>query len=176
MRNGRSILVVAGGSRRRYNYGGLTRGGTRGDRASRNDIERPGTAAPLRVGDTSPRPPRLTSSTRKLKVDGRPEFRSSTITGSASAPQLQDEVEVSDTRALRSPSPDDVQEAREDYDPTALAPLPPLPTQGRTGWTRSNGEGFERDRRRRIAARRSHSDALRLPSVKPEKEVGLATR
>ena len=60
--NGRSILVVAGGSRRRYNYGGFIRGGTRGDRASRNDIKRPGTVAPLRVGEISP--PRPTSSTR----------------------------------------------------------------------------------------------------------------
>ena len=110
--------------------------------------------------------PRLTSSTRKLKVDGRSEFRSPTITSNASAPQLQDEVEVSDTRALRSPSPDDVQEAREDYDPTALAPLPPPPTQGRTGWTRSDGEGSERDRRRRQAARRTRSNVLRLPPAR----------
>ena len=130
-----------------------------------NSIKRPGMAAPSFGSGTTPLdPPSDELQTNQTKVDDQSEFRSSANTSMASAPPLQDVVETSDTRALRSPSPGEVQEAREDYGTTALAPLPLGPPPGHTGWTPSDGEGSEQERRRRKTARRKAKKRPTSPS------------
>ena len=129
-----------------------------------NNVKRPGMAAPSFGSGFTPLDP-SSEELRRAKVDDQSEFRSSANTGMASAPPLQDVVETCDTRALRSPFPGEAPEAREEYGSTALAPLPPGPPPGHTGWTPSDGTGSEHEGRRELQVERLHH-ALLLPSAR----------
>ena len=120
-----------------------------------NNVKRPGMAAPSFGSGFTPLDP-SSEELRRAKVDDQSEFRSSANTGMASAPPLQDVVETCDTRALRSPFPGEAPEAREEYGSTALAPLPPGPPPGHTGWTPSDGTGSEHEGRRQLQVDRLH--------------------
>ena len=166
----RSTLVVAGGVTEDIVSAVFAAAAPTATEQPENDVKRPGVAAPSTGSGVVPHdPPSDEPQTSQIKVGDRSEFRSAATTGTAPAQPMLDVVEAGDTRALRSPSPGEAPEAREEFGTTALAPLPPGPPPGHTGWTPSDGEGSEQDRRRRRNVRRKAKRRPTSPTRKGRK-------
>ena len=172
----RSTLVVAGGVTEDIVSAVFPAAAETTTEQPEVDVKRPGVAAPssgLKLVHHDP--PSDEPQTSKTKVGDRSAFRPPATTSTAPAQPMLDVVEGGDTRTLRSPSPGEITEAREEIGSTALAPLPPGPPPGHTGWTPSDGEGSEIDRRRRRNARRKAKRRPTSPSRKGRKRKSTQT-
>ena len=173
---GRSTLVVADGVAEDIINADLPTEATVSNEHPVFDIKRP-TMAPPSTGQGNPplHPPHreLQTVSEEPKVGDQSAICTATTASNGSAPLLPVPVEVSEGRSVRSPSPEVEPEAREEF---TTAQAPGASRRGHTGWTPSDGEGSERESRRRKASRRKSKKRPTSPPRKSRRKKSVPAK